>query len=207
MRPRGAAAVASRRRSAFRRATPPRLKPSTARTWPGLGVSNSPLAISDTERTHQAEGGRRGGPEIRQGTGLAARAAGHQARCTCPRLASFQRRTGLTVIPVACDYILERNQLGTVTPGSLLIVPCFPMQRASSSRHWCQRKGSAPCLAYRWRRRLSLNPTDRRARANYFLGRWYQAHPSGGGVGPGSAISSGPATRSRGRSLSRQRMR
>ena len=36
-------------------------------------------------------------------------------------LATFQRRSGLTVIPVACDYQLpDRAHYGRITPGSFV---------------------------------------------------------------------------------------
>ena len=36
-------------------------------------------------------------------------------------LATFERRSGLQVIPVACDFLLpERQRLGSPTPGSLV---------------------------------------------------------------------------------------
>ena len=133
----------------FRRDDPAPAEAVTARTLAlELGVPTARIAISDTARTTAEEAAavdqiarERGWSSV-----LLVTSALHMPRA----LASFQRRTGLTVIPVACDYILpSRNQLGTVTPGSLLM-SLLPDANALQLTTLVV-KERIGLLAYRWR--------------------------------------------------------
>jgi uncharacterized SAM-binding protein YcdF (DUF218 family) len=84
-----------------------------------LGVPTDRIQISDQARTtaEEAEAIDRLARERGWRSVILVTSAIHMPRA----LASFQRRTALTVIPVACDYLLPaRNQLGGSTPGSVL---------------------------------------------------------------------------------------
>jgi uncharacterized SAM-binding protein YcdF (DUF218 family) len=84
-----------------------------------LGVAANRILLSDQARTtaEEAEAIDRLARQRGWRSVILVTSAIHMPRS----LATFQRRTNLTVIPVACDYLLPaRNQLGASTPGSLL---------------------------------------------------------------------------------------
>jgi len=196
--------VAQRRQGHFRRDDPARLKSRHGRTWP-WSWCHSPIAISDTAR-HDRRGGRRGGPD-RQGGGWSSVLLVPSALHIPRALASFQRRhRPSAVIPGPAFHPASR----TARHRSRLdrcYCPAFPMPSASAHDIGGQRADRL--LASLARMGLQLNPTERTARANYFLGAGgYQASPLfGGGWDRDRRSACALQQRSPGRLCPRQRMR